>query len=345
MPEADQTASPGVPPGPLTDWFTAVLDARPPLAFDRLTGGYSNLTFTVADTAGHHWVLRRPPLGHVLATAHDMGREARFMAALAGTGVPVPDVVGQVSDPKWIGAPFFVMRFVPGRALHSPADSAALPPAERASLGYELFDVLARIHAVDLAAAGLDDLIRPGSYAERQLRRWQRQWQDIRTRDIPLMDEVYAELAGRVPEAAEVTLTHGDYRLDNVIVGPGPRIDAVVDWELATAGDPLADLGMALAHWTEPAEAGLLPPAPTDTAGFPTRREVADHYLAQTERSGRDLDFYVALAYWKTGCMAESVYTRHLSGDMGASGADMDLLRRQTEMRAWAARRVLDRGL
>jgi aminoglycoside phosphotransferase (APT) family kinase protein len=345
MPDADQTAPPGVLPGPLTDWFAGTLGAHPPLTFGRLAGGYSNLTFAVGDAAGSRWVLRRPPLGHVLATAHDMGREGRIMAALAGTGVPVPGVLGHTDDPKWNGAPFFVMTYVAGQALHSPADAATLPEGQRASLGHALFGVLARIHAVDLAAAGLDDLTRPGSYAGRQLRRWQRQWQDIRTRDLPIMDELYADLSARMPAQAEVTLIHGDYRLDNVIVGAGLRIDAVVDWELATAGDPLADLGLALAHWTEPAEVGLLPPAPTDTPGFGSRREVAGQYLTQTGRSADDLGFYVALAHWKIACMAEGVYTRHLSGDMGASGADMDLLRRQTEMRARAARRVLDGGL
>jgi aminoglycoside phosphotransferase (APT) family kinase protein len=345
MPDPYQTAPPGVQPGPLTDWFAGTLGARPPLRFERLAGGYSNLTFTVTDAAGSSWVLRRPPLGHVLATAHDMGREGRIMAALAGTGVPVPGVLGHTDDSKWNGAPFFVLSYVPGQVVRSPADAAALPGPQRTSLGYGLFDVLARIHAVDLTAAGLADLARPGSYAGRQLRRWQRQWQDIRTRDLPLMEELHGELSARAPAEAEVTLIHGDYRLDNVIVGAGPRIDAVVDWELSTAGDPLADLGLTLAYWTEPSEAGLLPPAPTDTPGFPTRREMAGRYLAQTGRSGQDLAFYVALAHWKVACMAEGVYTRHLSGDMGASGADMDLLRRQTEMRARAARRVLDGGL
>jgi aminoglycoside phosphotransferase (APT) family kinase protein len=344
MLDPDQAAPPGILPGPLTEWFAGTLGARPPLTFERLAGGYSNLTFAVGDAAGGRWVLRRPPLGHVLATAHDMGREGRIMASLAGTGVPVPAVLGHTDEQEPNGAPFFVMSYVLGQVVRSPADAAALPGPQRAKLGYALFDVLARIHAVDLAAAGLTDLARPGSYAGRQLRRWQRQWQEIRTRDLPLMDELHEELSARVPAEAEVTMIHGDYRLDNVIVGAGPRIDAVVDWELATAGDPLADLGLALAYWTEPAEAGLLPPAPTDTPGFPARHEMAERYLAQTGRSGQDLGFYVALAHWKVACMAEGVYTRHLSGDMGASGADMDLLRRQTGMRARAARRALDGG-
>ncbi len=346
MPDCDgAVVPPGVAPGPLTEWFATTLDAAAPLRFERLAGGYSNLTFLVSDAAGKRWVLRRPPLGHLLATAHDMGREGGIMAALAGTGVPVPAVLGHTADPHWNGAPFFVMSFVPGQVLRTPADAAGLAGDDLTAIAYGLFDVLAAIHAVDLAAAGLDRLARSGSYAERQLRRWNRQLAGVRTRDLPLMDGLFAELSARVPEQSEVTLIHGDYRLDNVILGPGPRISAVLDWELATAGDPLADLGLALAYWTEPDEAGQLPPAPTDTPGFPARREVAARYLERSGRAGGDLSFYVALAHWKIACMAEGVYTRHQSGDMGASAADMDLLRRQPGMRARAARRVLDGAL
>jgi aminoglycoside phosphotransferase (APT) family kinase protein len=345
----------GVMAGPLTGWFTATLGAAPPLRFERLTGGYSNLTFLVSDAAGAQWVLRRPPLGHVLATAHDMDREGGIMAALAGTGVPVPAVLGRISDPRWNGAPFFVMSFVPGQVLRTPADAAGLAGDDLTATAYGLFDVLAQIHAVDLDATGLAAMARGGSYAGRQLRRWYRQWQEIRVRDLPLLEELHTELAARVPDQREVSLIHGDYRLDNVILnpdrsGPGPqgsalKIRAVLDWELATVGDPLADLGLALAYWTEPQEAGQLPPAPTDTPGFPSRRDVAARYLERSGRPEGDLSFYVALAHWKVACMAEGVYTRHRSGDMGTSGADMDLLRRQPGMRAEAARRVLDDGL
>ena len=343
MPDCDDAVVPaGIAPGPLTDWFAATLGAAAPLRFERLAGGYSNLTFLVSDAAGERWVLRRPPMGHVLATAHDVGREGGIMAALAGTGVPVPAVLGQAADPGWNEAPFFVMSYVPGRVLRTPSDGAALGAGDHAILACGFFDTLAAIHAVDLAATGLDALARSGSYAGRQLRRWHRQWQDIRTRDLPLLDELFAELAARVPEQSGVALIHGDYRLDNVILGPGLQISAVLDWELATVGDPLADLGLALAYWTQPHEAGQLPPAPTDAPGFPDRREVAARYLERSGRPRGDLGFYVALAHWKIACMAEGVYTRHLSGDMGAPGADMDLLRRQPGMRARAARRVLD---
>jgi aminoglycoside phosphotransferase (APT) family kinase protein len=340
----------GIAAGPLTDWLTVTLGAAPPVRFERLAGGYSNLTFLVSDAAGEQWVLRRPPLGHVLATAHDMDREGGIMAALAGTGVPVPAVLGRTSDPQWNGAPFFVMSFVPGQVLRTPADTARLAGDELAAIAYGLFDVLAQIHAVDLDATGLAGMARSGSYAERQLRRWYRQWQQIRVRDLPLLEELHSELAARVPDQPAVTLIHGDYRLDNVILdpagqSPAPKIRAVLDWELSTVGDPLADLGLALAYWTEPREAGQLPPAPTDAPGFPGRREVAARYLERCGRPDSDLSFYVALAHWKVACMAEGVYTRHQSGDMGTSGADMDLLARQPGMRAEAARRVLDGGL
>ena len=335
----------GIAAGPLTDWFAATLGAAPPLRFERLAGGYSNLTFLVSDAAGAQWVLRRPPLGHVLATAHDMEREGGIMAALAGTGVPVPAVLGRTADPRWNGAPFFVMSFVPGQVLRTPADAAGLAAGDLTAIAYQLFDVLAQIHAVDLDATGLAAMARGGSYAERQLRRWYRQWQQIRVRDLPLLEELHTELAARLPDQPAVTLIHGDYRLDNVVLDPARRVSAVLDWELATVGDPLADLGLALAYWTEPQEAGQLPPAPTDSPGFPSRREVAARYAERSGRPDGDLSFYVALAHWKVACMAEGVYTRHQSGDMGASGADMDLLARQPGMRGRAARRVLDSGL
>ena len=211
------------PAGPLTDWFTATLGAAPPLRFERLAGGYSNLTFGVSDAAGEQWVLRRPPLGHVLATAHDMDREGGIIAALAGTGVPVPAVLGRTSDPRWNGAPFFVMSYIPGQVLRTPADTAGLAGDDLAAIAYGLFDVLAQIHAVDLDATGLAAMARSGSYAGRQLRRWYRQWQEIRVRDLPLLEELHAELAARVPDQPAVTLIHGDYRLDNVILDPaGP---------------------------------------------------------------------------------------------------------------------------
>ena len=233
--------------------------------------------------------------------------------------------------------------------MRTPADAAGLAGDDLTAIAYGLFDVLAQIHAVDLDATGLAAMARGGSYAGRQLRRWYRQWQEIRVRDLPLLEELHTELAARVPDQPAVSLIHGDYRLDNVILNPARlspalKIRAVLDWELATVGDPLADLGLALAYWTEPWEAGLLPPAPTDTPGFPGRRDVAARYLERSGQAG-DLSFYVALAHWKVACMAEGVYTRHRSGDMGTSGADMDLLRRQPGMRAEAARRVLDGGL
>ena len=292
---------------------------------------------------GERWVLRRPPLGHVLATAHDMDREGGIMAALAGTGVPVPAVLGRTADPRWNGAPFFVMSYVPGQVLRTPADTAGLAADDLAAIAYGLFDVLAAIHAVDLAATGLD---RAGP--QRLLRR---------APAPPLAPAVAGHPHPR-PAADGRAVRRAERPRPGAVRGDAdprglparqrhPRARPCRSARCSTgswppSGDPLADLGLALAYWTEPHEAGQLPPAPTDTPGFPARREVAARYLERSGRAGGDLSFYVALAHWKIACMAEGVYTRHRSGDMGASGADMDLLRRQPGMRARAARRVLD---
>ena len=239
----------------VTAWFAEhVAEARPPLGFDLIAGGRSNLTYSVTDRTGARWVLRRPPLGHVLATAHDMGREHRIIAALADTAVPVPPVIGLSPDDSVNGAPFYVMAFVDGPILRNREAALTLPIEARARAADSIVDVLAEIHAVDVDAVGLGELGRRDGYIERQLKRWQGQWEKTKTRELPVIDAVHDRLAASVPEQGPATIVHGDYRLDNCILDDDGRIQAVLDWELCTLGDPLADVGQLCMYWTEPGD-------------------------------------------------------------------------------------------
>jgi aminoglycoside phosphotransferase (APT) family kinase protein len=310
----------GIKADGVTAWFVEhVPGLRPPLTFSLIAGGRSNLTYRVTDAAGGVWVLRRPPLGSVLASAHDMGREHRVMAALANTPVPVPPVIGLCADESVNGAPFYVMEFVDGLVLRDESAVTSVSEPVRWASAESLVDVLADLHAVDPDAVGLGDLGRKEGYVERLLRRWRGQWEQSKTREIPLVEEVAERLARGVPDQGPATIVHGDYRLDNAIVSPEDgRLRAVLDWELCTLGDPLADVGLLMVYWTEPDdEVSPLFWAPTRAPGFPGRKEVAARYA---ERSGRDLselDFYVALGLWKIATILEGVYARYAAGAYG----------------------------
>jgi aminoglycoside phosphotransferase (APT) family kinase protein len=306
----------------VTNWFVhEVPTVAPPLTFSLITGGHSNLTFSVSDQDGTRWVLRRPPLGHVLATAHDMGREHRILAALAPTDVPVAPVVGLCTDDDVNGAPFYVMRFVDGTVVRDVATAESLRVEQRQAAGRSIVDILARIHAVDVDAVGLGDLGRRDGYIERQLKRWYGQFNKSRNRDVPLVDEVHDRLLATIPEQGPATIVHGDYRLDNCMLAADGTIAAVLDWEICTLGDPLADVGLLQVYWADPSEpthSGL--PSPTSVDGFPRKAELLERYA---EASGRDLsqiDYYVAFGYWKLACIIEGVYARYVAGAMGNRG-------------------------
>ena len=268
----------GIDPAAVEAWFEANVEgASPPLAFERISGGRSNLTYGVADSDGRRWALRRPPLGERLASAHDMGREHRIISALQGTPVPVPPVAGLCEDESVNGAPFYVMGFVDGAILRSQREATdAFDEGERAAIGTRVVDTLVAIHDVDPDAVGLGELGRREDYAARQLHRWQRQWEGSKTREVPLVDEVHDRLVARIPEQGPATIVHGDYRLDNMILDTrSGEVAAVVDWELCTLGDPLADVGMLTVYWSEPGD-DLIPliDPPTTAPGFPTRAEI-----------------------------------------------------------------------
>jgi aminoglycoside phosphotransferase (APT) family kinase protein len=315
----------------------------PPLSFELIAGGRSNLTYRVTDSAGSAWVLRRPPLGQVLATAHDMGREHRVMSALEPTDVPVPTMVGLCTDIEVNGAPFYVMDFVDGIVARDRAAAEQLSDDQRATAGADVADVLARIHAVDPAAVGLGDLGRTEGYVERQLRRWYRQWNDSKTRELAAVDQVHEALAARVPSQGPATIVHGDYRLDNCLLGDDGHIAAVLDWELCTLGDPLADVGLLLVYWTDPADVrSALPDAATLLPGFPTKAALVARYAEASGRDVSEVDYFVALGYWKLACILEGVYARYAGGAMGRAEG-FEQFAYQVEMLADAALVAVER--
>ena len=310
----------GINASAVTGWFAAHLPAaRPPLAFCLIEAGHSNMTFVVTDASDRRWVLRRPPLHNVLATAHDMRREHRAIAALHPEGFPVPRPVGLCSDPEVNGAPFYVMDHVDGLVVRD-ADAArsALSVPTRRRLSRSLTDVLARLHSVDIDAVGLGDLGRREGYVARQLRRWLRQVTETGIDDRPGLRDIHDHLVARIPEQHTTGIVHGDFRLDNCIVGPEGEVRAVLDWELCTLGDVLADVAILLTYWSEPGEvAQALDNAPTAVEGFYTRAELLDAYAEASGRSPERIDFYLAWGAWRLACILLGVQARYLRGAMG----------------------------
>lgn len=306
----------------VTAWFQDRLPSvRPPLSFSLIQGGHSNLTFAVRDQNDGRWVLRRPPLGHVLATAHDMSREHKILSALGPTNVPVPPVVGLCTDDDVNGAPFYVMEFVDGTVVRDVTTAESLSSEQRRAAGESIIDTLALIHAVDVDAVGLGDLGRREGYIERQLNRWYGQFNKSRNRDVPLVDEVHDRLLGTVPKQGTATIVHGDYRLDNCMLDDRGQIAAVLDWEICTLGDPLADVGLLQVYWADPDEPTYSAlPAPTSAEGFPTKSELLERYAAASGRDLSEIGFYVAFGYWKLACIIEGVYARYVAGAMGDRG-------------------------
>lgn len=329
---------PGVHVAAVTEWFRIhVAEARPPLRFDVIAGGHSNLTYRVSDAAGSSFVLRRPPLGHVLASAHDMGREYRIIHALASSAVPVAPALGYSDDPAVNGEPFYVMRFVDGHVIRDRATAeSVLTPDARCRAGESLVDTMAAIHAVDLQAVGLETLGKHEGYIARQLKRWYGQWNQQKTRELPQIDRVHDTLAAHIPEQGPATLVHGDYRLDNCMVDDDGNVIAVLDWEICTLGDPLADLGLLQVYWTGPNDpASAWTGSATTAPGFADRADLAARYAQASGRDLTHLPFYVAFAYWKLACILEGVYARYLGGALGDRSAE-DLAPFEQQVRAAA---------
>ncbi|MFC0530528.1 phosphotransferase family protein [Phytohabitans kaempferiae] len=288
-----------------------------------VSGGKSNLTFLLSSAAGE-LVLRRPPSGTLLPKAHDMAREARVQRALAGTAVPVPQIVFEDLGGDLLGVPCYVMRRVPGHVLRDSLPDGYAPAApDKVAMADALVDVLVDLHALDPYTVGLSGHGRPEGFYARQVATWYQQWQQSKMDDVPAIDALVAKLRARTPRDVRAAIVHGDYRLDNCLLdrhNPG-RITAVLDWELSTLGHPLADVGMLLFYWTESGEPRpVLTPALTATAGFPGRRHLVDRYVARTGADLADLLTFWAYAHFKFAVIAQGVWTRSLAGTM----ADQD---------------------
>ncbi|MET7754797.1 phosphotransferase [Streptomyces sp. NPDC005389] len=292
-----------------------------PLEARLIEGGRSNLTYVVTDGTGR-WVVRRPPLGHVLATAHDMRREHRVISALHTTDVPVPETLLLCEDDSVLGAPFYVMEFVEGTPYRSAAELAPLGPERTRAAVLGLVDTLVDLHAVDPAAVGLADFGRPEGFLDRQLRRWGKQLDASRGRELPGIDELHAALGRALPVSPAPTVIHGDYRLDNVLVDGDDRIRAVLDWEMSTLGDPLTDLGL-LVMYSTPLDLPDSPISTTATApGHPTAAELAERYAARSGRDTSALAWYTAFAWFKLAVILEGIHYRWTLGQTVGAGFD-----------------------
>lgn len=315
----------GIDEAGVASWFAAqIAGAVSPFRYELIAGGHSNLTFRVQDDNGNVYVLRRPPLGQVLATAHDMEREHRVVSAVGQTAVPVPATLGVCEDVEVNGAPFYVMAYVEGAVLHSDIEAALITPKDRMNLSREVVEVLAELHSVEPDEIGLGDLAKREEYLSRQLRRWSRQWEQSKTRELDTMEEVQRLLEQHMPTQIGSTIVHGDYRLGNMLVDSG-SIRAVLDWELCTLGDPLADVGYLLNNWVDPDETPAGSSAPTLAGGFASRDQLLEWYESASGRDVSQVGYYRAFSYWRLAAIVEGVLNRYLQGAMG-NQEDVDVM-------------------
>jgi aminoglycoside phosphotransferase (APT) family kinase protein len=314
------------PPGLDLDRLRAHLATERPgladgaLSAELIVGGRSNLTYLVTD-GRHEWVLRRPPLGHVLATAHDVGREYRVITALADTGVPVPATVLLCADADVLGAPFYLMERVHGTVYRSGEQTARLSESDRWRLSHALVDTLADLHQVDPAAVDLADFGRPDGFLARQVRRWSAQLSASRSRPLPGIEELAGALAAGVPRSGTPAIVHGDYRLDNLLVRD-TSIAAVLDWEMSTLGDPRTDLGLLLVYWDRLADDNPVVSGVGAGHGFPAGSTLVEWYAARTGADLSALAWYEAMASFKLAVILEGIHYRYTLGKTVGDGFD-----------------------
>lgn len=319
----------GLDLGALRIW----LDAQAPgtfsaeLSADLITGGKSNLTYSVTDGSATY-VVRRPPMGHVLATAHDMSREYHAMAALVDTNVPVPKMIALCEDANVIGAPFYVMEKVAGTPYNRAKDLNRLGAERTRAITERMVDTLAALHNVDYAAVGLAEFGRPEGYLGRQVRRWKKQLVSSQSRDLPGMDELIAQLEATLPPESGATIVHGDFRLDNLLVDDSDQVTAVLDWEMSTLGDPLTDVAILLAYQQlaltvdpQGAAASMVTDA-AQAEGFLNRDDIVARYAAATGRDVSHLGFHLGLAFFKLAVILEGIHYRHVHGQTVGDGFD-----------------------
>jgi len=337
---------PGIDFEHLTPWFAANVAPVTDLRATIIGHGRSNLTYRL-EADGQSWVLRRQPLSHVLPTAHDMKREFRVISALQGSAVPVPKTIALCEDASVTGSPFYIMSYVDGLVPADPdAVAQRFDEAARRRIGEELIDTLAALHAIDPASVGLADFGKPQGFIERQVRRFVDQLARSKQRELPELDDLARRLAASVPEHSDAAIVHGDYRLDNCILDAEGHIAAVLDWEMATLGDPLADLGMQIMYWSgrgaaaAPDGPGIASASVTALPGFMTRDEAIARYAERSRRNIANLDFYVVLAYFKLAVILEGIHARFLEG--GTVGAGFETMAQQVMLLANGGLAVAD---
>jgi aminoglycoside phosphotransferase (APT) family kinase protein len=316
----------------VTAWLAENVEgAEPPFEFSLITGGHSNLTYKVSDSRGVDFVLRRPPLGAILATAHDMAREHKIISGVGQTRVPVPRALGLCTDESVNDAPFYVMNFVEGHVFVSADVTREVLPEDsaRRALGEALIDTLAALHTTDPDFVGLGDLGRKENYLDRQLKRWHGQWEKSKTRELAPMEETYEILLAAKPPQRFTGIVHGDYRPGNMLVREGGVLAAVLDWELCTLGDTLADVGYLMNNWAQPDDPRTLEQSvnPTSTGGFQTRDELIRAYVEKTGHEVENVDYYRSFQYWRLAAIVEGVLARYLKGVMGDPNANTDIFK------------------
>ncbi|HZS16075.1 MAG TPA: phosphotransferase family protein [Candidatus Dormibacteraeota bacterium] len=329
--ELSTVAPPGLDLDAVARWLAPLVGGlHGPLRGAVIAGGRSNLTYVIADD-DRDWVLRRPPLAHVLPTAHDMNREHRVISALGPTDIPVPRTIGLCTDHSVLGVDFYVMERVHGHVIRDRLPAEYPDTAEtRRTLSRVLMQTLARLHSVDPASVGLDTFGKPAGYLARQVARWWMQWEASKTNELPSMEELKHRLEAGMPEQGPPGIVHGDYRLDNVIFAPDDpsRICAILDWEMCTQGDPLADLGLLMVYWSDrgdPAEliAGMALSPITQQEGFLTREELIAEYASTSARDLSKLAWYTCLGYYKLAIVAEGIHARYLMGQTVGEGFEV----------------------
>ena len=313
-------------------WIAENTDGlTPPFEWTRLEGGHSNLTYLLEDASGNKAVVRRPPLGKLLPKAHDMGREWSVISSLAPTGFPVPAAYGFCDDKDVTGAIFYVMGFVEGRPLHNKEQAVEwVPEDKRITMAHSFVDTLADLHAFDPDEIGLGGFAKKEDYIARQVNIWYRSWQasiEPARLDDPRAHDLKQFFLDHTPEQGAARVVHGDYGFHNCLFGADSKVSAVIDWEISTLGDPLADLGYTLKTWPEnEADVEKYPDAPTSVSGLPFRAELEERYAERTGSDISKLDFYYAFNHWKSAAIVHGVYARYCAGQKSTEGIDMDLL-------------------
>lgn len=328
----------------VTGWIADHVEIEAPLSFELIAGGRSNMTYTVTDAGGRKFVLRRPPMGPLLPSAHDMVREHRLMHSLRDSPVPVPLMVGLCEDESVNDRDFYVMHHLDGIVVRDVEIGRTLSPEIRTRMCHELIDTLVALHRVDIDEVGLGNLAKRSGYIERQIKRWSGQWEQSKQRELPLIDRVKDALVGGLPPEARTTIAHGDYRLSNCMMDPTGPVAGVLDWELCTLGDPMADLAGLLGYWYDPSEPDVTGDnETTGLEGFLGQDEMASLYADEMGVSLDLVDYYRGFAAWRLACISEGVYARYLNGQQGSQDEELDLdqYREGVEKRVERAARYL----